>query len=79
MAVAWTMYAALRRGRLCRCRALAVQRRVLGRGTQAPLRIIDFEYGSYNYRGFDFGNHFCEWTLDYTATEWPRFRYMPDK
>lgn len=23
---------------------------------------IDFEYGCHNYRGFDIGNHFCEWT-----------------
>lgn len=22
---------------------------------------IDFEYGCHNYRGFDIGNHFCEW------------------
>ena len=22
---------------------------------------IDFEYGEYNYRGFDIGNHFCEY------------------
>ena len=25
------------------------------------LYLIDFEYGSYNYRGFDLGNHFNEW------------------
>jgi len=25
------------------------------------LSFIDFEYASYNYRGFDLGNHFCEW------------------
>ncbi|KDO32791.1 hypothetical protein SPRG_02489 [Saprolegnia parasitica CBS 223.65] len=24
------------------------------------VQIIDYEYGGYNYRGFDFGNHFCE-------------------
>jgi len=22
---------------------------------------IDFEYGNWNYRGFDIGNHFCEY------------------
>ena len=22
---------------------------------------MDFEYGAYNYRGFDFANHFCEY------------------
>ena len=25
------------------------------------LHLIDFEYGCYNYRGFDLGNHFNEW------------------
>lgn len=25
------------------------------------LYFIDFEYGSYNYRGFDIGNHFNEY------------------
>jgi ethanolamine kinase len=24
------------------------------------IRLIDFEYGCYGYRGFDMGNHFCE-------------------
>ncbi|KAB2071951.1 hypothetical protein ERO13_A08G239100v2 [Gossypium hirsutum] len=28
---------------------------------QDKLYIIDFEYGSYNYRGFDIGNHFNEY------------------
>jgi hypothetical protein len=23
--------------------------------------VIDYEYGTYNPRGFDIGNHFCEW------------------
>lgn len=34
------------------------------------MNFIDFEYGSYSYRGFDFGNHFnefcgleCDWSL----------------
>lgn len=26
-----------------------------------PLQFIDFEYGCYSYRGFDWGNHFNEW------------------
>mmetsp|Transcript_30138 Transcript_30138/g.49816 ORF Transcript_30138/g.49816 Transcript_30138/m.49816 type:complete len:261 (-) Transcript_30138:162-944(-) len=25
------------------------------------VRIIDYEYGGYNYRGFDIANHFCEY------------------
>ncbi len=29
--------------------------------TPPALTIIDFEYGGYNYRGFDLGNHFNEW------------------
>ncbi|KAI4879997.1 hypothetical protein NFI96_029176, partial [Prochilodus magdalenae] len=38
------------------------------------LMLIDFEYSSYNYRGFDFGNHFCEWVYDYTHDQWPFFK-----
>ncbi|KAF9950038.1 hypothetical protein BGZ65_006890 [Modicella reniformis] len=29
------------------------------------LVVIDFEYAGYDTRGFDIGNHFCEWTADY--------------
>ncbi|KAK6482522.1 choline/ethanolamine kinase [Huso huso] len=38
------------------------------------LMLIDFEYSSYNYRGFDIGNHFCEWIYDYTYNQWPFFK-----
>ncbi|XP_039617443.1 choline/ethanolamine kinase [Polypterus senegalus] len=38
------------------------------------LMLIDFEYSSYNYRGFDIGNHFCEWVYDYTYNQWPFFK-----
>ncbi|XP_032895246.1 choline kinase alpha-like [Amblyraja radiata] len=38
------------------------------------LMLIDFEYSSYNYRGFDIGNHFCEWMYDYTYDQWPFFK-----
>ncbi|XP_063083712.1 choline kinase alpha isoform X3 [Cavia porcellus] len=37
------------------------------------LMLIDFEYSSYNYRGFDIGNHFCEWMYDYTYEKYPFF------
>ncbi|XP_055790196.1 choline kinase alpha-like isoform X1 [Salvelinus fontinalis] len=37
------------------------------------LMLIDFEYSSYNYRGFDIGNHFCEWMYDYTNDKFPFF------
>ncbi|XP_037623739.1 choline/ethanolamine kinase [Sebastes umbrosus] len=42
------------------------------------LMLIDFEYSSYNYRGFDFGNHFCEWMYDYTYNQWPFYKAIPD-
>lgn len=38
------------------------------------LMLIDFEYSSYNYRGFDIGNHFCEWMYDYNCEEFPFFK-----
>ncbi|XP_078405277.1 choline kinase alpha isoform X1 [Cetorhinus maximus] len=38
------------------------------------LMLIDFEYSSYNFRGFDFGNHFCEWIYDYNCDEYPFFK-----
>ncbi|KAM6926360.1 choline kinase alpha isoform 1-T1 [Lycodopsis pacificus] len=38
------------------------------------LMLIDFEYSSYNYRGFDIGNHFCEWMYDYSCEEFPFFK-----
>ena len=33
------------------------------------LVLVDFEYAGYNPRGFDFANHFCEWTYDYHSEE----------
>ncbi|CAL8357494.1 unnamed protein product [Lota lota] len=38
------------------------------------LMLIDFEYSSYNYRGFDIGNHFCEWMYDYNCDTFPFFK-----
>nr|XP_014720033.1 choline/ethanolamine kinase isoform X1 [Equus asinus] len=38
------------------------------------LMLVDFEYSSYNYRGFDIANHFCEWVYDYTHEEWPFYK-----
>jgi len=37
---------------------------------------IDFEYGGPNYRGFDFGNHFCEWTIEYGLTDGDGFKIV---
>ncbi|TMW66983.1 hypothetical protein Poli38472_012099 [Pythium oligandrum] len=36
--------------------------------TEAGVVLIDFEYSSYNPRGYDLGNHFCEWAYDYHKT-----------
>lgn len=41
--------------------------------------IIDYEYASYNYRGFDFANHFCEWIFEYTAQSEQGFLFYPEK
>ncbi|KAI4875811.1 hypothetical protein NFI96_017136 [Prochilodus magdalenae] len=38
------------------------------------LMLIDFEYSSYNYRGFDIGNFFCEWMYDYNCDTYPFFK-----
>jgi choline/ethanolamine kinase len=42
------------------------------------LVFIDFEYSSYNYRAFDFANHFCEWMIDYTLEQAPYFTITPE-
>ena len=34
---------------------------VLRRKGSGELTLIDYEYAGLNYRGFDLGNHFCEW------------------
>ncbi|ELW49002.1 Choline/ethanolamine kinase [Tupaia chinensis] len=46
-------------------------------GSADNLMLVDFEYSSYNYRGFDIGNHFCEWVYDYTHEEWPFYKAQP--
>lgn len=40
--------------------------------TESPgpvVSLIDYEYAGYNPRGFDVGNHFCEWMADYSTAE----------
>nr|CUU98690.1 choline:ethanolamine kinase [Hymenolepis microstoma] len=39
---------------------------------------IDYEYSSYNFRCFDVGNFFNEWTYDNTYPHAPGFAYYPD-
>lgn len=45
---------------------------------EPTLVLIDFEYCSYNYRGFDLANHFIEWTYDYTKAEHPYYTAHKD-
>lgn len=37
------------------------------------ISLIDFEYCSYNYRGFDLANHFCEWMYEYKLPVYPYY------
>lgn len=47
---------------------------LLRQNTSKPeLVVIDFEYCSYNYRGFDLANHFAEWQFDYKVDVLPYF------
>ncbi|GMS95734.1 hypothetical protein PENTCL1PPCAC_17909, partial [Pristionchus entomophagus] len=48
-------------------------------GDSEDLALIDFEYCDYNYRGFDLGNHMCEYGLDYACEEHPCYFVYPDK
>ncbi|ODN04629.1 Choline/ethanolamine kinase [Orchesella cincta] len=41
------------------------------------LVLIDFEYCSYNYRGFDLANHFGEWSYNYNVEAYPNFSFTP--
>ena len=43
------------------------------------LVLIDFEYASYNYRGFDFANHFVEYSINYDADQPPYYEMLPHK
>ncbi|KAH3887427.1 hypothetical protein DPMN_011444 [Dreissena polymorpha] len=42
------------------------------------MTVIDWEYCSYNYRGYDFGNHFIEWCYNYQVEEDPKFKVNLD-
>lgn len=41
-------------------------------------QLIDFEYGCYNYRGFDIANHFCEWAGGCDDAD-PKYEYFPSE
>jgi ethanolamine kinase len=43
---------------------------ILYRQEDEQLVFVDYEYGGWNYRGFDIGNHFCEYAgFDYSKFE----------
>ena len=44
-----------------------------------PVVLIDFEFSSYNYRGFDIANHFNEWMYDYRRKDYPYYFRNTDK
>ncbi|XP_066275835.1 choline/ethanolamine kinase-like isoform X2 [Branchiostoma lanceolatum] len=44
--------------------------------TDDRVTVIDYEYSAYNYRGFDFANHFCEWAMDYCSVNTPVWPYF---
>lgn len=46
-----------------------------GGRSRTRISFIDFEYCSYNYRGFDLTNHFCEWMYSYKLQESPYFTH----
>ena len=62
---------------LCACFQGSRELKALQEGLVNPctMQFIDFEYGSYNYRGFDFGNNWCE----YAGLEGDYSRYPNDK
>ncbi|XP_011138554.1 choline/ethanolamine kinase isoform X3 [Harpegnathos saltator] len=50
---------------------------LLRENMQKPeLVVIDFEYCSYNYQGFDIANHFVEWQYNYTTPNYPFFHEL---
>ena len=40
--------------------------------------VLDYEFGGNNFRGFDFGNLFCEMVMDNQGTAFPGFVCQPD-
>ncbi|KAI0980440.1 hypothetical protein GJ496_007168 [Pomphorhynchus laevis] len=43
------------------------------------IKLIDYEYSGYNYRGFDLGNFFCEFMFDYNCNVYPYFNCNFDR
>ncbi|KNC48909.1 choline/ethanolamine kinase [Thecamonas trahens ATCC 50062] len=47
-------------------------------GREGEVTFVDFEYGMYAWRGFDFGNHFAEASINYSVDGHPGFVLNPD-
>ena len=45
----------------------------------ADIRVIDFDMASYNYRGYEFAQLFHDFLFDYSCTEHPGFKFIPDQ
>lgn len=52
---------------------------LLRRTCDKKIVMLDFEYGGWNYRGYDIANHFCEMTLLNDRACFPGFCIDPDK
>ena len=46
---------------------------------EADIRVIDFETAAYNYRGYEFAQLFHDFLFDYSCTEHPGFKFLPDQ
>ncbi|KNC78939.1 hypothetical protein SARC_08646 [Sphaeroforma arctica JP610] len=47
---------------------------------QDEVKLIDFEYGNYNFLCYDLANHFAEWLFDYQGVEeWPYYSVSMDQ
>ena len=44
-----------------------------------PFTLIDFEYAAHNSPAYDLANHFIEYALDYTLSDWPLFQFKQDE
>jgi len=48
-------------------------------GTFSETALIDFEYGGYNFRAYDFASYINERLFDYNVSETPFYAYHNDK
>lgn len=58
---------------VCFCHNDLLYGNVMYDADRGTISFIDYEYGGYNYRGYDIGNHFTEWCFDYRCNTPPCF------